>query len=320
MARGLSRLCAAEEGAGFAKEEIELVVVDPVAGVGDLDEAAIGDGFEARIVFGVVHEAFRAPEEERGAADVAVQRDRVVEVLTVRGKKPGEVVELPDHGAVGVPIGAMEGEVFGDFVGQMRVGFLHARDGGGEVGVAVRCAAFDAAGFLDPVADTLRRGGVDAVVAREAEAFNGDKALDAFGVDAGVGGGDDAAKRVADNADGLAADDVDHRAHVEHVFGDGVERAGRPGAVAVAAEVEGIDVEIVAKGAGDPVPVAGVVESAVDEQERGFGVVAPVPELEFEAVGVEEVGYGFQNIIVKRAAAGRRSEMKSGRLEGWRTA
>lgn len=261
---------AAKEGAGFAEEEFELVVVDPVAGVGDLDKAAIGDGFEARISFGVVHETFHAPEEERRAADVAVERDRVFEVLAVGRKEAGEVVELPDHGAVGVPVGAVEREVFGDFVGQMRVGFLHARDGGGEVGVAVRGATFDAAGFLNPVADALRRGGVDAVVAREAEAFDGDEALDTFRVDAGVGGGDDAAERVADDADGLAADDVDHGADVEHMFGDGVERAGRPRAVAVAAEIEGVDVEIVAEGAGDPVPVAGVVESAMDEQKRRF--------------------------------------------------
>ena len=72
--------------------------------------------------------------------------------------------------------------------------------------------------------------------------------------------------------------------------------AGSPGAVAVAAEVEGVDVIVVAESLRDPVPVAGVVEGAVDEDERGLVVLAVVPELEFEAVGVEEVGDGFHGV------------------------
>jgi hypothetical protein len=34
----------------------------------------------------------------------------------------------------------------------------------------------------------------------------------------------------------------------------------------------------------------------VDEDERGLVVLAVVPELEFEAVGVEEVGDGFHGV------------------------
>ena len=39
-----------EEGSGFAEEEVEGVVVEPVAGGGDGDEAAVADGLEAGIV------------------------------------------------------------------------------------------------------------------------------------------------------------------------------------------------------------------------------------------------------------------------------
>jgi len=77
------------------------------------------------------------------------------------------------------------------------------------------------------------------------------------------------------------------------VLGDGVSGAGSPGGVAVSAEIEGVDVIVAAEVVGDPIPIAGVVEGAVNEDERGFVVGAVVPELEFEAIGVEEVGDGF---------------------------
>ena len=51
---------------------------------------------------------------------------------------------------------------------------------------------------------------------------------------------------------------------------------------------------VAAKVAGDPVPVTGVVEGAMDEDQGGLVVGAVVSELKFEAVGVEEVGDGFQ--------------------------
>jgi hypothetical protein len=52
-----------EEGGGFAQEELELVVVDPVAGAGDLDQAALGNGLVARIAFGKRQKAFEPPEK-----------------------------------------------------------------------------------------------------------------------------------------------------------------------------------------------------------------------------------------------------------------
>jgi hypothetical protein len=53
---------------------------------------------------------------------------------------------------------------------------------------------------------------------------------------------------------------------------------------------------VVAERLGDPVPVAGVVECAMDEDYRGLVVLTVVPELEFEAVGVEEVRDGFHSL------------------------
>ena len=117
--------------------------------------------------------------------------------------------------------------------------------------------------------------------------------VDAIGIEAGVVKDDAAAEGVADQADGEIVDDVEESGEIEDVFGDSVGGAGSPAGVAVAAEVEGVDVVVAAEVAGDPVPVAGVVEGAVDEDEGGLVVGAVVPELELEAVGVEEVGDGF---------------------------
>jgi len=63
----------------------------------------------------------------------------------------------------------------------------------------------------------------------------------------------------------------------------------------MAAEVERVDVILLTERARDPVPIAGVVEGAMNKDERGLVVLAVVPELEFEAVRVEEVGDGFHD-------------------------
>lgn len=52
-----------EEGGGFGEEEVEGVVVQPVAGGGDGYEATIADAFVAGIVFGNREETFFAPEK-----------------------------------------------------------------------------------------------------------------------------------------------------------------------------------------------------------------------------------------------------------------
>jgi hypothetical protein len=134
---------------------------------------------------------------------------------------------------------------------------------------------------------------VHVVADRKAEAFDRNELLDAVGVEAGVMKDDAAAERVADEADGEIVDDVEESGEVQDVFADSVGGAGSPTRVAVPAEVESVDVVVAAEVAGDPVPATGVVESAVDEDEGGLVVGAVVPELEFEAVGVEEMGDGF---------------------------
>ena len=72
------------------------------------------------------------------------------------------------------------------FVGQMRIGFFHARDSGFQVRIAVRLALLDLANGFDPVAHALRRGLVDAMGHGQSQAFDRDGLADAIRVDAGV--------------------------------------------------------------------------------------------------------------------------------------
>jgi hypothetical protein len=287
-----------EEGGGFAEEEIELIVMDPVAGVGHGDHAAIADGLPARIVLGNWKKGFESPEEQRRASDLAEKLDGVAHVMSVGRDRSDVVVEFPEQRAVGIPIGAVEGEMTGDLVGEPRVRFFHARDCGIEAPVALGAALFEVADIFDPAAHAIGRGTVYAVIGRKAQTFDGDGFVNASGIHAGVMKHDDAAERVADQADGKIADHVQHRGEIEDVLGDGVDGAGSPGAVAVAAQVQRVDVIVLAQRAGHPIPIARVIEGAVNEEECGLSIGAVIPELKLEAVGVEEVGDGFHDDVV----------------------
>jgi len=48
----------------------------------------------------------------------------------------------------------------------------------------------------------------------------------------------------------------------------------------VAAQVHCVDVILFAQCAGDPIPIAGVIEAAVNQNERRLTVLSPIPELE----------------------------------------
>src|SRR5712675_714667 len=98
---------------------------------------------------------------------------------------------------------------------------------------------------------------------------------------------------MADQEERKVVDDVEERGKIEDMLGDAVGGARCPGAVAVAAQIERVDVIAVAEFLSDPIPIAGVVERAVDQNEGRLAVLTVIPELKFEAVGVEEVGDGF---------------------------
>jgi hypothetical protein len=99
---------------------------------------------------------------------------------------------------------------------------------------------------------------------------------------------------------GPAAQHFNERRQVENVLGDAIERAGRPGTVAVSAQVHGVHVKMLPQRARHPVPVARMVQAAMHQQKRRQAISVrgaippPVPELQLQAIGIVIVGYGFQ--------------------------
>src|SRR4029077_12972406 len=173
-------------------------------------------------------------------------------------------------------------------VGEARVDFLHAGDGGFDVRVALGMALFAVANRFDPVTHAVRCWPVYAVAGREAQSFDGDGLLHAGRVHAGIVQDDPAAEGMADQPDRKVVNDVEERGEIENVLGDTVSGPWGPGAVAVAAQIQGVNVIALAEDLGYPVPIARVVERAVDENKGGLAVLTVIPELQLEAVRVEE--------------------------------
>ena len=81
---------------------------------------------------------------------------------------------------------------------------------------------------------------------------------------------------------------MDELRQVVDVVDHSVVRARQPLGIPVAPEVERQDVPIATEALGDPIPVAAVIEPAVDEHERRGGRVAPVDVVQAQALREEE--------------------------------
>ena len=101
---------------------------------------------------------------------------------------------------------------------------------------------------------------------------------------------------MADKPDGELIDDVEQGRQIENVLDEAVHCAGRPGAVPVASQIERIYVVMFAQRAGDPVPVARVIQAAVNQHERRLSVLSVIPELQLQPVGVEEMRNWFHRV------------------------
>ncbi len=102
---------------------------------------------------------------------------------------------------------------------------------------------------------------------REAQSFNGHRIARARGIHTAIMENDAAAEGMADQAKREIVDDVEERGKIENVLRHAVGGARRPGAVAVAAQVERVDVIALAQDARDPIPVARMVETAVNQNQ-----------------------------------------------------
>ena len=203
------------------------------------------------------------------------------------------VVELPGVGTVLVLMRAIDRQVACLFGAEVGVLLGHTRHGVVQTGVAARRAAGVLASILHPTADALvygslrlfgdnRRGG--------AQALDRDDLLHVLGECAAVVEDDTCAERMGDDRDRrhlLLMDDLGQVVDVGRLV---IAAANRPRAVAMAAKVRRDDMVAIAKPFGDPVPVAAMVAPAVDQQQRGRGLVAPVDIVQSQALRVIEVG------------------------------
>src|SRR5258708_4957642 len=120
-------------------------------------------------------------------------------------------------------------------------------------------------------------------------AFERDSLVYTVGIDAGIVQHNHPTQRVAYEANRELANNVEQRGEIEDVLGDAVHGSGSPCAVAVSAQIERIDVVVLTKRARYPIPVTSVVQPAMHQHQSGLVVLAIVPELELEPVGIEKM-------------------------------
>ncbi len=178
----------------------------------------------------------------------------------------------------------------------MGVGLLHAGDGVVDGGVSAGPAVLETVHVVYPFAHAVVGGTL--LEDAGAEALDGDDLGDIAGADGGVLEGDGAAEGVADEGEGIAVEGLAQGGHVEDELGQAVLAADGPLAVAVAAQVDGVDGVVVLEGEGHTVPVAGVVAAAVDEEQGRVGLVAPDDVVQLESLRLVVARFGFHRALL----------------------
>ena len=170
---------------------------------------------------------------------------------------------------------------------EMGVLLLHAAERVLDGGVAPGHAAGERAAFLDPAAQAL--GGryelpLGQVAGRRAEALDRHQLADHFGIAAGVAQRDVAAERMRDDRHRRQVLLVDELREVVDEFRHAVIAVRWPFAVAVAAQVRGDHVPVLAQCGGHPVPGAAVIPAAMQQQQRRRAFIAPVDVVQAQSL------------------------------------
>src|SRR2546428_8826281 len=262
---------AAEELAHDAQEVVQPVVVQPVAGALDADDARVAEVRGAAVGRPITRPALLAVEEQGRAPDPTPQGLDVASGHVVRRKRAHVVVELPGIRAVLVLVRAVHGEVARLLGAEMRVFLLHAPEGVLDARIAPGQPARERALLADPLVharlDRFRLA-LGQPLGRRSEALDGHEPRDAVRVDAGITERDVAAERVRDDRHGRQPLLVDELGEVVDVAGHRVAAVGGPLAVAVAAKSGRDDVPGLAPRPRRPGPVATVGAPALHDHQR----------------------------------------------------
>src|SRR5438270_9045417 len=100
----------------------------PVSCARNFDYASILDRGRAWVGFRVGHAALGPPKQQNWARDLAKDRAKIIDAMSVGRKIADVIVEFPNQGAVRIPVGTVHGEVAGDLITEMGIGLLHAVD------------------------------------------------------------------------------------------------------------------------------------------------------------------------------------------------
>src|SRR5581483_1165978 len=93
-----------QELRSFSEEDTKLVVVQPVAGVGDFDDAAVFDRVRSAVLLRGERPAFHPPEQQHRAGDLAKDFPYVIMTQPVRREESRVIIELPHERPVSIPV------------------------------------------------------------------------------------------------------------------------------------------------------------------------------------------------------------------------
>src|SRR5579863_2965492 len=97
----------------------------------------------------------------------------------------------------------------------------------------------------------------------KSHAFNGNYFVNLVGKYARIVEDDNSSQRMANQPHWEIADDIQQDRQVKDVLGHAVHGTRRPGAVAMTAQVQSINVIVLPQGTRYPIPTAGVIQAAV---------------------------------------------------------
>src|SRR5437867_5759980 len=118
-------------------------MVDPVSGFGDIDQLVTCNGSYVALLLRIVRPAVQASKQQSRAGYLPPQLLRVLHIKAVRRDRADIIVEFPYQGSVGIPVGTEKGQMPRHLIREIRIGLLHARDSGLEIGVPACGARFE---------------------------------------------------------------------------------------------------------------------------------------------------------------------------------
>ena len=271
-------------------------MVRPVAGIVEQLDPGVAEMGGAAVEGRVRCPALQAVAEQHRAGDRCPEAMLGLGSDIKRGQVADRGIMLDGHAAVLVMVRSMAGEMLGKFEGQPRVDLHHPRGQRRKVREAARCILRECSASLDQPAQHLdlvapRRFGLE--VRGEAQPFDIDHARHPIGIEAAIAGDDIAAERMADHRTGWQIERVDQCREILDEIGEVIGAVARPVAVTMAAQIGGNDAIITGEGLGDLVPAPRMIATAMLEDQRRRGGIAPFDDVEPEPGGGDAVGAGF---------------------------